>query len=57
MLSALFNLSVQLPGFFVTEMGDLNGLIWKDGLGGLIIGKLNAQYYKENTGQALLYNH
>ena len=52
-----YNMSIQLPGFFVTEMGDLNGLIWKDGLGGLIPGRLNAQYYKEKTGQASLYNH
>jgi len=52
-----YNMSIQLPGFFVTEMGDLNGLVWKDGLGGLIPGKLNAKYYKEKSGQAVLYNH
>ena len=51
-----FGMSVNGGGFFITEMGDLNGLIWKDGLGGLIPGKLNAQFYKEQGGSSSLHN-
>ena len=50
------HISLNRGGFFITEMGDLNGLIWKDGLGGLISGDLNAQFYKEQNGSSSLHN-
>jgi len=51
-----YNMSVNVHGFFVTEMGDLNGFVWRDGFGGFISGKLNAQFYKEQTGASNLHN-
>ena len=45
-----------LPESVVTEMGDLSGLEWKDGLGALIRGILNSQFYKEPTGSSYLYH-
>jgi hypothetical protein len=51
-----YNMSLNRGGFFITEMGDLSGLTWKDGLGGLITGELNAQFYKEQTGSSSLHN-
>ncbi|MEP6684246.1 MAG: hypothetical protein ABJA35_13340 [Parafilimonas sp.] len=52
-----YNMSVNPGGFFITEMGDLSGLSWKDGLGGLIPGRLNAQFYKEQAGSSSLHNY
>jgi hypothetical protein len=50
------NFSFNPPGHFYTEMGDLNNLVWKDGLGGLITGDLNSKYYKEQPGTSDLAN-
>ncbi len=51
------NLDVYAGCFLFTEMGDLHGLIWKDGIGGLITGNLNAQFFDLPSGLSQLYNH
>ena len=51
-----YNLMINLPGYFNTEIGDLNKLAWVDGIGGNITGALNAQFYAEPTGGAFIRN-
>jgi hypothetical protein len=47
---------IQIGGgeLWATSMGDLNNFEWIDGVGGLITGELNSQFYKEQTGEAIL---
>ena len=48
---------IQIGGgqYLATSMWDLNYFEWVDGVGGLITGDLNAKFYKEQTGVAVIF--
>ena len=49
-------LSQQYNTDILTQLLPLSSFVWTDGLGKLINGKLNAKYYKDQSGQSVYTN-